>query len=84
MNQGTIKNWKRCNKTLSAYESDVESVLKHHQLLNDKGYQVLAYSGDHDMIIPYMSTLKWIRSLNLSIDDEWRPWTVNGQVAGLF
>ncbi|KAL3814330.1 hypothetical protein ACJIZ3_015598 [Penstemon smallii] len=81
--KGIIKHWKRCNRTLSAYESDVESVLKYHQLLNDKGYQILAYSGDHDMNVPYMSTLKWIRSLSrLSIDDEWRPWTVDGQVAG--
>ncbi|KAL2241054.1 UNVERIFIED_CONTAM: Serine carboxypeptidase-like 17, partial [Sesamum indicum] len=38
--------------------------------------------GDHDMIIPYMSTLKWIRDLNLTLDEDWRPWTVDGQVAG--
>ncbi|KAL2477384.1 Serine carboxypeptidase-like 7 [Forsythia ovata] len=39
-------------------------------------------NGDHDMVIPYMGTLKWIRSLNLTIDDDWRPWNVNGQIAG--
>ncbi|PIN18372.1 Sinapoylglucose--sinapoylglucose O-sinapoyltransferase [Handroanthus impetiginosus] len=38
-------------------------------------------NGDHDMIIPYMSTLKWIRNLNFTIDNEWRPWYVGGQIA---
>lgn len=40
-------------------------------------------SGDHDMVIPYMSTLKWIHKLNISVDEEWRAWNVEGQVAGL-
>ncbi|KAK4437969.1 Serine carboxypeptidase-like 18 [Sesamum alatum] len=79
--KGTISEWTRCNTSLS-YEEDVPSVLKHHQLLNEKGFQALAYSGDHDMIVPYMSTLKWIRHLNLTLDEEWRPWTVDGQIAG--
>ncbi|PIN18370.1 Serine carboxypeptidases (lysosomal cathepsin A) [Handroanthus impetiginosus] len=79
--KGTVTDWKRCNRSLS-YEHDVRSVFKHHQLLNEKGFQTLAYSGDHDMGVPYMSTLKWIRNLNLTVDDEWRPWYVGGQVAG--
>ncbi|KAL3843843.1 hypothetical protein ACJIZ3_001246 [Penstemon smallii] len=72
--------WTRCNQV--SYDKNVESVIKYHQLLNNKGYQALVYSGDHDMRVPYMNTLNWIRSLNLTIDDQWRPWTVNGQVAG--
>ncbi|GER36925.1 serine carboxypeptidase [Striga asiatica] len=81
--KGTTGNWKRCNKTLKGYESDVESVFRDHQLLNEKGFQTLAYSGDHDFNIPYLSTLRWISELNLTIDSAWRPWTVDGQVAGL-
>ncbi|PIN08548.1 Serine carboxypeptidases (lysosomal cathepsin A) [Handroanthus impetiginosus] len=79
--KGTITNWTRCNGTLS-YEYDVDSILKDHQLLSEKGYQVLAYSGDHDLLVTYMSTLKWIRKLNLTIDDQWRPWYLGGQIAG--
>ncbi|XP_075493760.1 serine carboxypeptidase-like 7 [Primulina tabacum] len=80
--KGMIKDyWKRCNRSL-LYEYDVESTLPHHQLLLDKGYGALVYSGDHDLSVPCTSTLKWIHSLNLTIEDEWRPWTVDGQVAG--
>ncbi|KAK4401743.1 Serine carboxypeptidase-like 18 [Sesamum angolense] len=80
--KGTITEWKRCNPRLS-YKQDVESVLQHHRLLHEKGFQALAYSGDHDMVVPYLSTLKWIRDLNLTLDEDWRPWIVDGQVAGV-
>ncbi|CAA7027114.1 unnamed protein product [Microthlaspi erraticum] len=40
-------------------------------------------SGDHDMMIPYTSTEAWIKSLNYSIVDDWRPWMITrNQVAG--
>ncbi|KAF3948125.1 hypothetical protein CMV_025836 [Castanea mollissima] len=45
-------------------------------------YEVLIYSGDHDMVIPYIATHAWIESLNLTIAHDWRPWFVDGQVAG--
>ncbi|XP_022846112.1 serine carboxypeptidase-like 7 isoform X2 [Olea europaea var. sylvestris] len=79
--KGTITDWTRCNHSLS-YEHNIESVVQYHKILSRKGYEALVYSGDHDMGVPYMGTLKWIRGLNLTIDDEWRPWNVNGQVAG--
>ncbi|XP_022896879.1 serine carboxypeptidase-like 18 [Olea europaea var. sylvestris] len=79
--KGMILGWTRCNHSLS-YEINVQSVVQFHKLLSEKGYQALVYSGDHDMIVSYMSTLKWIRSLNMTVEDNWRPWVVNGQVAG--
>ncbi|XP_047978229.1 serine carboxypeptidase-like 13 [Salvia hispanica] len=79
--EGTVPDWTRCNKSLS-YEYDIKSVVEYHQNLSDRGFQALVYSGDHDMGVPYIATLKWIRQLNLSVYDEWRAWTVDGQVAG--
>jgi len=39
-------------------------------------------SGDHDMVVPFLSTQAWIRALNYSIVSDWRQWYYNGQVAG--
>ncbi|KAI3815292.1 hypothetical protein L1987_14954 [Smallanthus sonchifolius] len=38
--------------------------------------------GDHDMLVPYLGTLNWVGSLNLSVVHDWRPWLVDEQVAG--
>lgn len=40
------------------------------------------HSGDHDLIIPNTATQGWIGKLNLTIVNDWRPWLVDGQVAG--
>ncbi|XP_030942589.1 serine carboxypeptidase-like 17 isoform X2 [Quercus lobata] len=79
--EGSINEWVRCNESL-VYTYDVTSSLNYHRNLIKKGYEVLIYSGDHDMVIPYISTHAWIESLNLTIAHDWRPWFVDGQVAG--
>ncbi|KAL3538780.1 hypothetical protein ACH5RR_002146 [Cinchona calisaya] len=78
---GTKDEWRRCNMSLS-YDKDVTTVFQYHQILSEKGLQALVYSGDHDLSIPYISTLEWIKDLNLTLDDDWRPWLLNGQIAG--
>ncbi|EXC12637.1 Serine carboxypeptidase-like 12 [Morus notabilis] len=40
-------------------------------------------SGDHDMAIPYIGTQAWIKSLNIPIVSQWRPWMVDDQIAGV-
>ncbi|TYH95260.1 hypothetical protein ES332_A12G093600v1 [Gossypium tomentosum] len=79
--KGTIKEWVRCNKSMD-YDYDVASVVSYHLCLNTRGYRALIYSGDHDLAVTYGGTESWIKSLNLSIVDDWRPWIVDGQVAG--
>ncbi|KAJ9538219.1 hypothetical protein OSB04_030952 [Centaurea solstitialis] len=82
--------WVRCNESMHfhvgvepiAYTHNVLSVVGYHQRLADKNCRALVYSGDHDMAVPYISTLNWIESLNLSVEKDWRPWFVNEQVAG--
>jgi serine carboxypeptidase-like clade 1 len=56
--------------------------VKYHLDVTTKGYRSLVYNGDHDMVIPFIGTQAWIKTLNFSVVDEWRPWFVDGQVAG--
>lgn len=78
---GTVGDWVRCNKSLQ-YTMDVSSVLDVHQNLSTKGLQVLVYNGDHDLTIPSTGTQQWVKVLDLTIVNNWRPWLVDGQIAG--
>ncbi|KAJ3674050.1 hypothetical protein LUZ60_006042 [Juncus effusus] len=78
--KGKVSNRKRC-ATLH-YEHYVSTVVDYHLNLTKKGYHALIYNGDHDRNITFVGTQNWIRSLNFSIVDDWRPWYVGGQVAG--
>ncbi|CAK7322542.1 unnamed protein product [Dovyalis caffra] len=80
--KGSIGEWQRCDYKFP-YTYEIQSSIKYHTDLGIKGYRRLIYSGDHDMIIPFLGTQAWIRSLNYSIVDDWRPWHFQGQVAGV-
>ncbi|KDP41600.1 hypothetical protein JCGZ_16007 [Jatropha curcas] len=79
--EGTVGEWIRCNYGIN-YRREISSTIKHHLYLSNKGYRSLIYSGDHDMLVSFVGTQAWIRSLNFSIVDDWRPWHLEGQVAG--
>uniref|UniRef100_A0A803MRC5 Uncharacterized protein n=1 Tax=Chenopodium quinoa TaxID=63459 RepID=A0A803MRC5_CHEQI len=78
----TIGNWIRCNYKFN-YSYEVPSSVPYHVKISAKGFRSLIYSGDHDMIVPFLGTQAWIRSLNYSIIDDWRKWLVDSQIAGL-
>ncbi|XVF44791.1 hypothetical protein PTKIN_Ptkin02bG0152400 [Pterospermum kingtungense] len=82
--KGTVKQWYRCNLTLAedTYNYTVASAIDYQKNLTERSIQVLIYSGDHDMFVPHISTEEWISTLNLKLDIDWRPWFVDGQVAG--
>ncbi|VVA93205.1 unnamed protein product [Arabis nemorensis] len=80
--KGSIGKWVRCDWDL-AYEYDIKSSVPYHRNNSIKGYlRSLVYSGDHDFVVPFTGTQVWIKSLNYSIIDQWRPWLVNNQVMG--
>ncbi|KAJ1696366.1 hypothetical protein LUZ63_004878 [Rhynchospora breviuscula] len=79
--KGTVDVWERCRHDLP-YTKDIQSAVPYHFNVTKKGYAALIYSGDHDLSVTYIGTQAWIRSLNFSIVDDWRPWYVGGQVAG--
>ncbi|CAL5418035.1 unnamed protein product [Camellia sinensis] len=79
--KGSIEEWKRCASGLP-YTQSIWDSFQFHVNLSTKGYKFLIYSGDHDMVVPFLGTQAWIRALNYSIVDDWRSWWVQGQVAG--
>eukprot|EP01018_Ginkgo_biloba_P025460 Gb_33476 [translate_table: standard] len=74
-------DWVICTDRI-AFKHDAGSMIKYHVNLTSKGYRALIYSGDHDMCVPFTGTEAWTKSLGYSVIDEWRPWIVDGQVAG--
>ncbi|KAE9614236.1 putative peptidase S10, serine carboxypeptidase, alpha/Beta hydrolase [Lupinus albus] len=78
---GHVAVWIRCNRSI-IHTNDVPSVLSYHRYLRTKHIRALIYSGDHDMQMSYLGTLRWINSLNSTIVEEWKPWIVRDQIAG--
>ncbi|KAF2309504.1 hypothetical protein GH714_003389 [Hevea brasiliensis] len=79
--ENTTGVWKRCNASL-AYTKDVSSTVDYHRNLSKQSLRALIYSGDHDLSVPHIGTENWIHSLDLTTNEYWRPWFVDGQVAG--
>ncbi|KAJ4762591.1 hypothetical protein LUZ62_072966 [Rhynchospora pubera] len=78
--KGTVDEWLRCRSL--PYKVDIQSSIKYHLNLTSKGYRALVYSGDHDLLVPFLGTQAWVRSLNFSVVDGWRAWHVDGQTGG--
>lgn len=81
INEESIGEWVRCRYGIP-YTYDIISSVPYHKNNSINGYPSLIFSGDHDMAVPYLGTHAWIRSLNYSIIDDWRPWMINDQIAG--
>ncbi|KAF8085540.1 hypothetical protein N665_0664s0008 [Sinapis alba] len=79
--KGSIGKWVRCKFDIP-YTKDIVSSVPYHMDNSISGYRSLIFSGDHDMAIPYLGTEAWIRSLNYSVVEHWRPWMINNQLAG--
>ncbi|CAH2067047.1 unnamed protein product [Thlaspi arvense] len=77
----SIGEWVRCNWDIP-YTRDIVNSVPYHKNNSISGYRSLIFSGDHDMAVPFLGTQAWIRSLNYSVVDEWRPWMIKDQVAG--
>ncbi|KAI0523606.1 hypothetical protein KFK09_006002 [Dendrobium nobile] len=80
--EGSVKEWQICRDDFPYDDALVNSSIPYHHDLIARGYRALVFSGDHDLTVPFLGTMEWIGSLNLSIIEPWRSWHVNGQVGG--
>ncbi|AEC07397.1 Alpha/Beta hydrolase fold [Arabidopsis thaliana x Arabidopsis arenosa] len=81
VDKGSIGEWIRDHRGIP-YKSDIRSSIPYHMNNSINGYRSLIFSGDHDITMPFQATQAWIKSLNYSIIDDWRPWMIKGQIAG--
>ena len=51
--------------------------------LNKNGFKAWLFSGTEDIAVATLGTLRWIDYLNQTIVEQWRPWEVDNQVAGM-
>jgi len=82
--EGSIGRWSLCPAhRLPHFHNDVRSTIPFHRNLTRRGYRALVYSGDHDLVVPFLGTQAWIRSLGYPVVAPWRPWyDSNDEVAG--
>jgi len=79
--------WLTCsNDTRLNYTSTPGESIQFYPDLLASGLKILVYSGDTDSAVPVTGTRAWINDLkqkqNLTETEEWRQWTLGGQVAG--
>ncbi|KAL9841669.1 putative sinapoylglucose--sinapoylglucose O-sinapoyltransferase [Arabidopsis thaliana] len=83
VNKSSIGKWERCTyQNRIPYNKDINNSIPYHMNNSISGYRSLIYSGDHDLVVPFLATQAWIKSLNYSIIHEWRPWMIKDQIAG--
>ncbi|MEW5317236.1 MAG: hypothetical protein WDW38_008553 [Sanguina aurantia] len=44
--------------------------------------QALLYSGDHDMVVPFTGTRKWVDAMGLKQLQPYKPWFIDHQIVG--
>jgi len=75
-----VKAWELCSDDLE-YIVDINATLWIYPILKEK-YRILVYSGTTDGAVPTLGTKQWINNLGWKITDPWRPYFVQGQLAG--
>jgi serine carboxypeptidase-like clade 1 len=77
-----IQAWDLCTESINIeYQRDPNGSQWIYEALAGK-YRMLHYSGDVDGAVPTLGTENWINSLNWDVSETWRPYYLNGQVAG--
>mmetsp|Transcript_63889 Transcript_63889/g.88218 ORF Transcript_63889/g.88218 Transcript_63889/m.88218 type:complete len:384 (-) Transcript_63889:87-1238(-) len=76
----SIQSWDLCKDDID-YTRGAEGSQWIYEKLQGK-YRMLKFSGDTDGAVPTYGTQGWINELNWNITSAWRPYMVQGQVAG--
>ncbi|GKF02626.1 serine carboxypeptidase 24-like protein [Tanacetum coccineum] len=82
-NTGISYKWTACSDELLENWKDSEfSMLPTYKELIAAGYKIWVFSGDTDSVVPVTATRFSFSHLNLTVETQWYPWYINGQVGG--
>ncbi|KAL8246170.1 hypothetical protein R6Q59_007386, partial [Mikania micrantha] len=91
VHQGKVGKFEAVNSTLHYlqgkndtvdYAYDIFSSFSYHKKLSTKSCRALIFNGDLDFTFPYVGVEQWITSLNLDVEEQWKPFYVDNQVGG--
>ena len=51
--------------------------------LSKEGFKAWLFSGTEDIAVATLGTLRWINYSNYTVEEKWKQWYVDGQVAGM-
>jgi carboxypeptidase C (cathepsin A) len=74
------KDWHICGGI--DYTSDFGSLLPYYKSTLIPKIRVLIFNGDVDCCVPYKGNEWWTSSLGLKVEQPWRAWSLDKQVAG--
>lgn len=72
--------WEMCGGVEWEYQLEASKWI--YRILKHTDLRMLFFSGDTDGAVTTLGTRRWMRSLEWDVEDKWRPWFVNNQVAG--
>ncbi|KAI5082006.1 hypothetical protein GOP47_0001749 [Adiantum capillus-veneris] len=80
---GIPYKWTGCSDVLYQNWQDSEfSVIPTYEELISAGFKIWLFSGDVDAVVPITGTRYGVQRMNLTEQEKWFPWYVDGQVAG--
>jgi len=74
-------SWSVCGSVIN-YNSNVENEPRDYYPTLIANYRVLIFNGDVDGCVPYTDNEQWTSGMGYAVKTAWRPWSVDGQVAG--
>lgn len=76
-----VQEWTLCSMKIAIEYHRGQGSQWVYEALKDK-YKMLHFSGDTDGAVPTIGTEKWIASMKWDVDEKWRSYLWEGQVAG--
>lgn len=76
-----VQDWTLCTTKITLEYHRGQGSQWVYEALQGK-YKMLHFSGDTDGAVPTLGTEGWINSLNWAVEEKWRTYLVDGQVAG--